>query len=104
VKLDKEKKLEWRGDFSHSTREDFMKKLLIFVALIALAGSAMAQDTPTRLSPDALTWKENPAFPKGVQIASSWETRRKQGMWLSYGLNSRLTSKCRRTLILIPRL
>ena len=63
--------LEWRlDDFLHSTREDYMKMLLISVALIALAGSAMAQDTPTRLTPDALTWKENPAFPKGVQIAT----------------------------------
>src|SRR5213078_3248181 len=31
---------------------------------------AMAQDTLTRVTPDALTWKENPAFPKGVQIAT----------------------------------
>ena len=63
--------LEWRlDDFLHSTREDYMKMLLISVALIALAGSAMAQDTPTRLTPDALTWKENPAFPKGVQLAT----------------------------------
>jgi quercetin dioxygenase-like cupin family protein len=31
---------------------------------------AMAQDTPTRLTPGALAWKENPAFPKGVLIAA----------------------------------
>src|SRR5260370_38788869 len=31
---------------------------------------AVAQDTPTQLTPDALAWKENPAFPKGVQIAT----------------------------------
>jgi hypothetical protein len=30
----------------------------------------MAQDTLTRVTPDALTWKENSAFPKGVQIAT----------------------------------
>jgi hypothetical protein len=30
----------------------------------------MAQDTLTRVTPDALMWKENPAFPKGVQIAT----------------------------------
>ena len=30
----------------------------------------MAQDKEMRVTPDALTWKENPAFPKGVQIAT----------------------------------
>jgi quercetin dioxygenase-like cupin family protein len=32
----------------------------------------MAQDatTHTKLTPDALTWKDNPAFPKGIQIAT----------------------------------
>ena len=27
-------------------------------------------ETEMRVTPDALTWKENPAFPKGVQIAT----------------------------------
>jgi hypothetical protein len=31
---------------------------------------AIGQDTVTRVTPDALTWKDNPAFPKGVQIAT----------------------------------
>ena len=49
-----------------------MKRHLVAAALIALAGSAMAQDAmkQTMLTPDALTWKDNPAFPKGVQIAA----------------------------------
>jgi hypothetical protein len=49
-----------------------MKKLLVVAASIVLAGSALAQDAikQTRLTPDALTWKDNPAFPKGVQIAT----------------------------------
>src|SRR3989442_15581019 len=47
-----------------------MKKFLVAAALIAVASSAMAQHALTRVTPDALTWKENPAFPKGVQIAT----------------------------------
>src|SRR5438045_9744983 len=47
-----------------------MRKLLVLVGVVALSLPAMAQDTPTRVTPDALTWKENPAFPKGVQIAT----------------------------------
>src|SRR5438309_10313081 len=46
-----------------------MKKFLVAAALIAFASSAMAQHALTRLTPDALTWKDNPAFPKGIQIA-----------------------------------
>jgi quercetin dioxygenase-like cupin family protein len=48
-----------------------MKKLLISVALIALAGSALAQDAmkATRVKPNELTWKDNPALPKGAQLA-----------------------------------
>ena len=48
-----------------------MKKLLILAALIALAGSALAQDTMkvTTVTPDALTWKDNPAIPKGAKVA-----------------------------------
>ena len=48
-----------------------MKKLLILVGLIALAGSALAQDAmkATRVKPDELTWKANPALPPGAQIA-----------------------------------
>ncbi len=48
-----------------------MKKLLVLVALIGLAGSALAQDAmkATRVKPDELTWKDNPALPKGAQFA-----------------------------------
>jgi quercetin dioxygenase-like cupin family protein len=48
-----------------------MKKLLVFVAMTALAGSALAQDAmkETRVKPDELTWKDNPALPKGAQTA-----------------------------------
>ena len=48
-----------------------MKKLLILAALIALAGSALAQDAMkvTLVKPDALTWKDNPSLPKGAQNA-----------------------------------
>jgi hypothetical protein len=48
-----------------------MKKLLMATAvLVAFSGYATAQETEMRVTPDALTWKENPAFPKGVQIAT----------------------------------
>src|ERR1700751_3091204 len=48
-----------------------MKKLLTATAVLAACSSyAMAQETEMRVTPDALTWKENPAFPKGVQIAT----------------------------------
>ena len=48
-----------------------MKKLSLAVAgLIAFSAHAMAQDTMTRVMPDALTWKSNPAFPEGVQTAT----------------------------------
>jgi quercetin dioxygenase-like cupin family protein len=47
------------------------KKLLVLVALIGLAGSALAQDAmkATRVKPDELTWKANPALPPGSQFA-----------------------------------
>jgi Cupin len=48
-----------------------MKGLLFFGALIALVGSALAQEAmkAAAVSPDALVWKDNPALPKGAQIA-----------------------------------
>src|SRR5438876_1178166 len=52
-------------------RENTMKKLLIFAALIGLAGSALAEDTMKSIvvKPDGLTWKDNPALSKGAQVA-----------------------------------
>ena len=49
-----------------------MKKLLFLVALIALAGSALAQDPmkATTVTPDALVWKDDPNIPKGGQVAA----------------------------------
>ena len=47
-----------------------MRKLLVTAVLIVCSIPAMAQDTPTRVTPDALAWKENPAFPKAVLIAT----------------------------------
>src|SRR2546421_8649234 len=47
-----------------------MRKLLMIVSLVAFSVPVMAQDTPTRVTPDELSWKENPAFPKGVQVAT----------------------------------
>ena len=48
-----------------------MRHLLVSATVIALAGSAFAQDAMkmTMVTPDALTWKDNPALPKGSQVA-----------------------------------
>jgi quercetin dioxygenase-like cupin family protein len=48
-----------------------MKRLLIFAALIAVVSSALAQDAMkvTMVTPDGLTWKDNPNIPKGAQVA-----------------------------------
>ena len=45
-----------------------MKKLLISVALVALAGSASAQDVAKRVKAEDVAWTAHPLF-KGVQIA-----------------------------------
>ena len=47
-----------------------MRKFFVIAGLIAFSLPAMAQDTPARVAADALAWKENAAFPKGVQIAT----------------------------------
>jgi quercetin dioxygenase-like cupin family protein len=47
-----------------------MSKIVATIVMLVLASSALAQDHPTRMTPDQLTWKDNPAFPKGVQIAT----------------------------------
>src|SRR5204863_3561575 len=44
--------------------------LLMAISLIALSVPAIAQNTELRVMPDTLVWKDNPAFPKGVQIAT----------------------------------
>jgi quercetin dioxygenase-like cupin family protein len=46
------------------------KQLLVAAALIAFASSGIAQDKHTQVTPDAVIWKDNPAFPKGVQVAT----------------------------------
>jgi len=47
-----------------------MKKLLLSAAVIALTGTALAQDTkPTIVTPDDLKWTQGPAVPKGVEAA-----------------------------------
>jgi len=48
-----------------------MKKLLFLGALIALSGSALAQDAMKAITvpPDALVWKDSPNLPKGGQVA-----------------------------------
>src|SRR5262249_27999027 len=45
------------------------KKLLILAAVIASAGSALAQDAVTVVTPDGVTWKDSPDMPKGGQVA-----------------------------------
>jgi quercetin dioxygenase-like cupin family protein len=47
------------------------KNVLVSVALIALASTALAQGAMkmTVVAPDELTWKDNPSLPKGAQTA-----------------------------------
>ncbi len=47
-----------------------MRELLVIAGLVAFSLPATAQDTPMRVTPEAITWAENPAFPKGVQTAT----------------------------------
>jgi quercetin dioxygenase-like cupin family protein len=47
-----------------------MRKLFVIAGLVVFSLPASAQNTPARVTPDALAWKENPAFPKGVQLAT----------------------------------
>jgi quercetin dioxygenase-like cupin family protein len=55
----------WRA-LSNSVRKGYMKKFLISAALIALGGSALAQDAMKVFKPDTLTWRDHPVF-KGAQ-------------------------------------
>lgn len=40
------------------------------LAAVALLCSAVAQEQTARILPDDVVWKDNPAFPKGVKIAT----------------------------------
>src|ERR1043166_6874784 len=61
-----------RAGILSTNKENLMKKLLVAAALIALAGTALAQDAAkvVNVTPDALTWKDNPNIPKGGQVAA----------------------------------
>jgi multidrug efflux pump subunit AcrA (membrane-fusion protein) len=78
-----------------------MRKLVLIAGLVAFSFPAIGQDTVTRVTPDALTWKDNTAFPKGVQIATLVGDPTKAGDVVV--LSSHRTFKCHRTLTLIPR-
>ena len=47
-----------------------LSTLLMFVTLLAFAGSAPAEEAmhDMRLTPDTLTWREHPNIPKGGQV------------------------------------
>ena len=49
-----------------------MKALLLSTSLFLMAGAVLAEDAMHTgvMRPDSLTWKENPALPKGIQIAT----------------------------------
>jgi quercetin dioxygenase-like cupin family protein len=49
-------------------REALMKKLLIIASLVAVAGTAFAQDAAKRIKPDDVVFKGNPLL-KGVESA-----------------------------------
>jgi hypothetical protein len=60
--------------------ESAMKFWWVTAALIALSSPVTAQEKQMRVTPEALTWKENPAFPKAVQIATLVGDPTKAGM------------------------
>jgi hypothetical protein len=78
-----------------------MKKLLITVALIALAVSAMAQDVMKVVTPDELVWKEHPVF-KGAQTVILVGDPTKAET-IVQRVSFHPISKFRRTLILIRK-
>jgi hypothetical protein len=88
----------------HVVSEEKIRKLLVIASLVVFSLPALAQDTPTRLTPDVLTWKENPAFPKGVQIATLVGDPTQAGDAVVLRIKFPPTFKCYRTLIPIPRL
>lgn len=47
-----------------------MKMYLLLVFMIAFSVPAIGQELLTRVVPDTLEWKDNPAFPRGVKIAT----------------------------------
>jgi quercetin dioxygenase-like cupin family protein len=49
-----------------------MKAILFATSLLLIAGNAVAEETPHTnvIKPEAVVWKDNPAFPKGIQIAT----------------------------------
>lgn len=80
-----------------------MKKLLFIAGLVVFSLPAAAQNTPMRVTPDALAWKENPAFPKGVQLATLVGDPTKAGEVVVMRIKFPRIFRCRRTLIPIPR-
>ena len=48
------------------------KNFFLSISFLLLASVAVAQDTrhTNVITPDAVKWTENPAFPKGIQIAT----------------------------------
>ena len=46
------------------------KRLFVAIALLSLTNPGMAQHAHTQVTPDAIVWKANPAFPKEVQVAT----------------------------------
>jgi hypothetical protein len=49
-----------------------MKALLLSVCMLLFAGDALAEEVrhTNVIIPEAVKWVENPAFPKGIQIAT----------------------------------
>src|ERR1044071_1479331 len=62
--------MQYLVEARHGSLSNSTKKLLVGAAVfVALTSAAIGQDKETRVTPDAVTWKDNPAFPRGVQTA-----------------------------------
>jgi quercetin dioxygenase-like cupin family protein len=67
--------------------EIVMKKSLVAAGLMALAGAALAHDTPNmnearELTPESITFKDDPAFPKGAQTVLLHGDPAKPGLFI----------------------
>jgi quercetin dioxygenase-like cupin family protein len=56
-----------------------MRMHLLLATLIAFSIPAVGQELLTRVQPDALEWKDNAAFPKGVKVATVLGDQSKAG-------------------------
>ena len=73
--------------FSETTKENAMRRILVAAAAIALAGSVLAHDAAApdgakELAPDEIVFRDDPAFPNGGQTALLHGDPNKPGLFI----------------------